>query len=85
MQVFNLGNSRTVNLNEFIDTIERVLEKKANIKPLPLQPGDVPRTFADLSKSRALLDYDPQVTIEEGLRSMAEWYIAKYGSKRNKE
>ncbi|ELR16878.1 NAD dependent epimerase/dehydratase [Acanthamoeba castellanii str. Neff] len=79
LQLFNLGNSRTINLNRFIEVVEAAVGKKAVINHMPPQPGDVPITFADLRKSKQLLGYDPQVPIEEGIKRMAEWYIEKYG------
>ncbi len=74
-EIFNLGNSDTVDLNTFIATIEKILGKKANIKQYPAQPGDVPITFADLSKSRELLGYSPKVKIEEGMAIFIDWYL----------
>lgn len=74
-EIFNLGNSSTVDLNTFIATIEKILGKKANIKEYPAQPGDVPLTYADLTKSRKLLGYDPKVKIEEGMEIFIKWYL----------
>ena len=79
-EVFNLGNSQTVTLNEFIAVVEKVVGKKAVINPMPVQPGDVPRTFADLAKSRKVLDYNPQTSIEQGMEITAQWYKKKYGN-----
>jgi UDP-glucuronate 4-epimerase len=78
LQLFNLGNSRTVDLNRFIEVVEDAVGKKAVIHQMSPQPGDVPITFADLRKSKQLLGYDPQVTIEEGIRKTAAWYLEKY-------
>jgi len=66
-EVFNLGESRTVELNELISLLEKELDTHAIIDRQPPQPGDVPQTFADISKARALLGYDPKTQIEEGL------------------
>jgi len=74
-ELYNLGNGKPCTLNKFIATIEKVMGKKAHIKQLPMQPGDVPITFADITKARTLLGYDPQVSLEEGLRRTAEWYL----------
>jgi UDP-glucuronate 4-epimerase len=79
MQLFNLGNSRTINLNRFIEVVEHAVGKKAQIRHMSPQPGDVPITYADLRKSQQLLGYSPQVTLEEGIQKMADWYIGKYG------
>jgi UDP-glucuronate 4-epimerase len=74
-EIFNLGNSNTVELNYFIATVEKILGKKANIKEFPMQPGDVLLTNADLTKSRKLLGYDPKVKIEEGMEKFIAWYL----------
>lgn len=73
-EVFNLGESRTVELNELISLLERELDTHAIIDRQPPQPGDVPQTFADISKARAQLGYDPKTQIEEGLRRFVEWF-----------
>ncbi len=73
-EIFNLGNSNTVDLSTFISTIEKILGKKANIKEYPAQLGDVPLTYADLTKSRKLLGYDPKVKIQEGMEKFIAWY-----------
>ena len=72
--VFNLGESRTVELNELIALLEKELGTKATINRQPSQPGDVPQTFADISKARALLAYNPQTQIEDGLRRFVKWF-----------
>jgi UDP-glucuronate 4-epimerase len=73
-EVINLGESRTVELKELISIIEDKLEKKAIIDRQPLQPGDVPQTFADITKARRLLGYNPQTQIEEGIEKFVEWF-----------
>ena len=73
-EVINLGESRTVELNELISLLEAELDMHATIDRQPPQPGDVPQTFADISKARALLGYDPKTQIEEGLRRFVEWF-----------
>src|SRR5215218_7160603 len=72
--IFNLGESRTVELNELISLLEKELDTHAIIDRQPPQPGDVPQTFADISKARALLDYQPKTQIEEGLHRFVEWF-----------
>jgi UDP-glucuronate 4-epimerase len=72
--IFNLGESRTVPLRELISLLEQTLGKKAEIEELPEQPGDVPITYADITKARRLLGYDPQVGIEEGVERFVRWF-----------
>jgi UDP-glucuronate 4-epimerase len=73
-EVINLGESRTVELRELISLLERELDAKAIIENLPPQPGDVPQTFADITKARRILGYDPQIQIEEGIRRFIQWF-----------
>ena len=73
-EVINLGESRTVELRELIYLLETALGKRAEIDRQPTQPGDVPQTFADISKARALLGYDPQTQIEDGIKKFVEWF-----------
>jgi UDP-glucuronate 4-epimerase len=73
-EIFNLGGSQTVKLSRLIELLESALGKKAIIERLPLQPGDVPRTYADLTKARALLGYQPRVKIEEGIAQFVDWF-----------
>ena len=73
-EVINLGESRTVELNELIALLEKELDTHATIDRQPPQPGDVPQTFADISKARTLLGYDPKTQIEEGLHRFVEWF-----------
>ncbi len=75
--VFNLGESQTTTLSELIAAIEKAVGKKAMIERKPEQPGDVPVTYADITKSRALLGYNPHTKIAEGIPKFVEWYMAK--------
>ncbi|MEJ2292447.1 MAG: GDP-mannose 4,6-dehydratase [Deinococcales bacterium] len=75
-EVINLGHDRTVSLDAMIAALEAALGKQAERTPLPAQPGDVPRTWADLEKARRLLDYRPQTSFEEGMRAFAAWLRA---------
>lgn len=75
-EVINLGNNRTISLREMISSIEEVLGKKAIIEQLPEQPGDVPQTWADISKARQLLNYNPRTSLTEGIRSFVAWQNA---------
>ncbi len=73
-EVINLGESRTVELRELIALLEKELGVEAKIDRKPLQPGDVPQTYADISKARSLLGYNPQTQIEVGIQSFVEWF-----------
>lgn len=73
-EVFNLGNESPVSLNEFIETIEEIVGKKAIINQMDMQAGDVEITYADISKAKKLLNYEPKTNIKEGLREFYNWY-----------
>ncbi|MDT7542771.1 MAG: UDP-glucuronate 4-epimerase [Acidobacteriota bacterium] len=73
-EAINLGESRTVELRELISLLERELGREAQIDRQPMQPGDVPQTFADISKARQLLGYNPTTQIEEGIRRFVQWF-----------
>jgi UDP-glucuronate 4-epimerase len=81
-RVYNLGNHRTVELRELIRLLEDLLGKKAEIQNLPVQPGDVPLTCADIQRAQEELGYSPTVPIERGLELFVEWYEKK---KKNKK
>jgi UDP-glucuronate 4-epimerase len=74
--VFNLGESETVTLSRLIELLEQALGRKAIIDRQPPQPGDVPITCADISKSRAKLGYDPELKIEAGIPRFVKWFNA---------
>ena len=74
-EIFNLGENKTTSLAELISLIEETLGKKAVIKRLPEQPGDVPLTYADISKARRLLHYQPTTPIKEGIPKFVEWFL----------
>ena len=76
-EIFNLGESQTIELNELIALLEENLGKKAVIDRQPMQPGDVPLTFADISKARELLNYHPTTKIEQGIPKFTEWFISR--------
>ena len=73
-EVFNLGNSRPVRLSEMVQLLERIIGKKAILQRNPLQPGDVPLTWADISKACRLLGYRPGMPLEKGLEQFVAWY-----------
>ena len=73
-EVINLGESQTVELRQLIALLEENLGKKAVIDRQPMQPGDVPQTFADITKAKELLNYNPQTKIDEGIEKFVEWF-----------
>lgn len=73
-EVFNLGESETISLAELIAAIEAALGRKAVIERKPDQPGDMPATWADISKARRLLGYDPRTKIAEGIPEFVKWF-----------
>jgi UDP-glucuronate 4-epimerase len=79
--VFNLGESETIQLKDLISAIENALEKKAKINRLPEQPGDMPLTCADISKARKLLGYDPRTKFGDGLPRFVDWFLHSGGGK----
>lgn len=78
-EVINLGESHTITVNRLIELLEDALGKKAIVERQAPQPGDMPRTHADISKARTLLGYQPTTPIEVGIRKFAEWF--KRGTK----
>ena len=73
-EIINLGESQTIMTNDLISEIEAALGKKAIRRDLPMQPGDVIQTFAEVDKAKKLLDYQPRTSISEGLRKFINWY-----------
>lgn len=76
-EIMNIGNSNPISLNEMIETIGRVLKVTPKIKEMPMQLGDVNRTYADISKAKKLIGYDPKTNFEEGIIRFVEWYKDK--------
>ncbi|MFN3198397.1 MAG: GDP-mannose 4,6-dehydratase [Bradymonadia bacterium] len=76
-RIYNLGESKTITLKALIDEIGKALGKSPVIDQLPSQPGDVSRTFADVSLAKTELDYHPQVTVQEGIKRFVEWFRAQ--------
>ena len=74
-EVFNLGESQTIELRELISLLEQALGKTAIIDHQPMQPGDVPCTFADIAKARKLLNYDPSTKIADGIPKFVDWFL----------
>lgn len=73
-EIINLGNSSPISLKQMIYTIAKVLKIEPKIKQMPMQPGDVERTFADIAKAKKIIDYDPKTTFEEGISKFIKWY-----------
>lgn len=74
-EIINLGNNYSITLNELIASLEEVMGKKANIEQYPEQPGDVRKTFADITKAKQLLAYNPQTKLKEGLEKFYKWFL----------
>lgn len=74
-EIFNLGESDTVELSRLIELLEKSLDMQANIDRQPMQPGDVPITYANISKAKELLGYDPKTKIEDGIPKFVEWWF----------
>ena len=73
-EIYNLGESQTTSLKELIRLIEEAFGRKANIEMLESQPGDVSMTYADITKAKRMLKYQPKVRMEEGIKRFVEWY-----------
>lgn len=82
--IFNLGGSQTVTLNELIEMVENALGKKAMINEMPEQAGDLPRTYADISKAGRLLNFKPETPIQEGVQKYVEWYLGSEAAQAEK-
>jgi len=77
-EIFNLGKGSGTSLAEFLRLVQKYTGKKANIKVLPDQPGDVPYTCADVTKAQKLLGYRSKISFEEGMKRTAKWYKETY-------
>ena len=78
-KIYNIGNNQPVELMKLIETIENCLGKKAIKQMLPMQPGDVPRTYADVDELMADVDFRPDTPIEVGVEKFVSWYRSYYG------
>lgn len=76
-EIINLGSNNPISLKEMINTIGKVLNIEPKIKELPMQPGDVDRTYADVSKAKELLGYSPSISFEDGIKNFVDWYKNK--------
>jgi UDP-glucuronate 4-epimerase len=77
-RVYNIGNDRPVELTRYIDVLERCLGRTAKRTLLPLQPGDVPATWADIRDGARDFGYKPRTSLEEGVARFVDWYRAYY-------
>jgi UDP-glucuronate 4-epimerase len=77
-RVYNIGNQNPVELMDYIRAIEEALGKKAELNLLPLQPGDVPDTYADVDALVQDVDYRPSMSVDEGTRRFVQWYREYY-------
>ncbi|MDP2259085.1 MAG: NAD-dependent epimerase [Caulobacter sp.] len=80
-RIFNIGAEEQVELLRYIEVLEECLGKKAIMQMLPLQPGDVPDTVADVSELQNIVGYKPRVTVEEGVKKFVDWYRGYNGVK----
>ena len=79
-EIFNLGNHRSEKLMDIVYHIEKNLDKKAKIKFLPMQPGDVTESFADIEKSVKMLGFKPKTNVDEGIKFFIHWCKSSYGN-----
>ncbi|MCH2152876.1 MAG: GDP-mannose 4,6-dehydratase, partial [Phycisphaerales bacterium] len=77
-RVYNIGNSEPVELMHYIEVLEECLGRKAEKNMLPMQPGDIPATWADTSDLGNNLDYKPATSVEQGVRNFVDWYLSYY-------
>ncbi|MGO2561395.1 NAD-dependent epimerase [Psychrobacter sp.] len=80
-QIYNIGNNQPVTLRRFITAIESACAKKAKENLLPMQPGDVPITYADIDELTTDIDFRPETSIEDGISKFVNWYTAYYQDK----
>lgn len=77
-RIYNIGNSNPVNLMEFIETVEKYTGKTAIKEMMPMQPGDVPRTYADVTDLYNKINFKPETTLDQGIKNFVEWYKEFY-------
>ena len=76
--IYNIGNNQPVQLMDYISALEKALDKKAQINFLPLQPGDVPDTYASTDKLKQKFNYKPSTTVTDGVSNFVKWYKSYY-------
>lgn len=74
-EILNIGSNSPVSLTKMIETIEKILDKKSIIERLPMQPGDVNKTYADITKLKEMTGYNPSLSFEEGIKKFIDWYM----------
>jgi len=78
--VYNIGNNKQVKLMDYIEALEKALGKKAKINFLPLQPGDVPDTYADVNNLKEKFNYQPSTLVVDGISNFVKWYKSYYNA-----
>ena len=78
-RIYNLGNHRSEELERFVTVLERAIGKPARCEPAPMQPGDVPATYADIEAASRDFGFSPKTTIDQGLPKFVQWYRAYHG------
>lgn len=81
-EIFNLARGQSIKLTEFIGEIEKNLSHQAIQTMMPIQPGDVPATAADIAKARKMLGYNPQTSVKQGIKQFIDWYQGYYRTKQ---
>ena len=76
ISIYNIGNNKPIQLMDYIHAVEKVLGKKAILNLMPMQPGDVVSTYADISKLQDDLGYKPTTSVQEGVKYFIDWYLA---------
>jgi UDP-glucuronate 4-epimerase len=82
-RIYNIGSNRAVGLLDFIAVLEKALGCKALIDLQPMQPGDLPETYADIEPLRQAVGYDPKTPIETGIPKFVEWYLSHHNGGEN--
>ena len=77
-EIYNIGDNRPIGLMNMIETLEAAIGMKADKRLRPMQPGDVPATFANIDKLQALIDFQPSVSLSDGLKKFSNWWTEKY-------
>ncbi|WOC52109.1 hypothetical protein BPO_1462 [Bergeyella porcorum] len=77
MEIINLGENQVINLKEMLATIETEMGKSAIKNQLPMQPGDVQKTNADITKAKSLIGYHPTTNFQNGIKKFVEWFLRK--------
>jgi UDP-glucuronate 4-epimerase len=77
--IFNIGCGRQVELLDYVRALEAAFGREAELQLLPMQPGDMAATMADVSRLERVTGYRPSTTVEEGVRRFVDWYVAHYG------